>query len=105
MADDDELKIHFEGKTYPFSDFEIGELEWLEEQCDAPIDEISMGSMKAAVMLITIIKRRENPQFSPDDARKMKLTVFDSADDESAPNGATKRPPRKSQRAKGSAAT
>lgn len=76
MADDG-LVFHLDGKTYPIDDFEIGELEWLELELDCAIDEINWASMQAVLRIIVLIKRRDNPEFSIDDARKMKLSIFD----------------------------
>lgn len=89
MADINE--IQFEGKTYAIDDFELGELEWLEEELDCTLDELNPSSMKAAVRFVYLIKRRDNPEFTMDDARKLKVSVFADPEPE-AP--AAKRPTR-----------
>lgn len=75
------MKIHVEGKVYDMDDFELGELEWLEDEVGSLADE-NLRTMKAAVRFVTIIKRRDNPEFSIDEARKLKLTVFDEPETE-----------------------
>lgn len=82
MADEG-MKIHIEGQVYDLDDFELGEMEWLEDELGSLADE-HLRSMKAAVRFVTVIKRRENPEFTVDDARKMKLTVFDEPKPEKA---------------------
>lgn len=76
MADEG-MKVFIEGKEYALDDFELGELEWLEDELGSLEDERAMRSMKAAVRFVTVIRRREDPDFSLDDARKLKMSVFD----------------------------
>jgi hypothetical protein len=77
MPSDDTLKFHLDGEVYDIEDFELGELEWLETEMGESLDLINFSSMKAAVRVVCMIKRRENPEFSLDEARKLKLSVFD----------------------------
>lgn len=97
MASDD-LQLQLEGKTYDISEFELGELEWIEEEMGCPLDQIDAGSIKAATRFVTVIKRRDNPDFTIEDARKLKLSIFDAPDEQPATNGngsgATARPTR-----------
>jgi hypothetical protein len=105
MANDSELKIQLDGKTYAIEDFELGELEWLEDELGGPLDEVSLSSMKAAVRFVTVIKRRDNPDFTVEDARKLTLRAFEADDDPPANgNGAPKRPTRRAK-PKGSGAS
>src|SRR4051794_12140846 len=90
------LTISFEGKTFAIDDFELGELEWLEDELGGTLDEINPNSMKAAVRFVTILKRRENPEFSIDDARKLKLSIFDEASE----NGNAERPTKPARKRK-----
>lgn len=94
MAND--LTVTIEGKTHSIEDFELGELEWLEEYLGTNLDdEKIVRSMKAATGFVYLIKRREDPEFTIDDARKMKLSVFDTPDEPANGNGAAKRRPTK----------
>ncbi len=91
----DEMTIQFDGKTYSIDAFELGELEWLEDELGVPLDEINPNSMKAAVRFVYLIKRRDNPDFTLDDARKLKLSVFAEEPPKpaaAAANGRAKRP-------------
>jgi len=90
----DETTIILEGKAYKLDDFELGELEWLEDELGGSLnDREVLGSMKAAVRLAYVIKRRDNPEFTLEDARKLKLSVFNDADEEAEPAaGKGKRP-------------
>lgn len=99
MADKTEqLTITFDGKEYTLDDFELGELEWLEEELGIFFADIGsddqaqrvIQSMKAATRLVYIIKKREDPEFTLDEARKLKLSVFDAPQQ----NGNGKRPTR-----------
>ncbi len=85
---DQELSITIEGTTYRIDDFELGELEWVEDQLGMAIDEAT--PMKQAVAFVAVVKRRENPDYSFDDARKIKLRMLDEPARNG--NGAKKRP-------------
>ncbi len=87
----DTITIQLEGKAYSIDEFELGELEWLEDELDCSLDEINLASMKTAVRIVYLIKRRDNPAFTLDDARKLKLEVFNELEPEKP---ARKRPTR-----------
>ena len=53
----DAMTIQLDGKTYSLDDFELGELEWLEDELGAPLDEINPSSMKVAVRFVYLIKK------------------------------------------------
>jgi hypothetical protein len=75
------MAVKFEGKEYSLEDFELGDLEWLEEYLDTTLDDVKkLTSMKAAVAFVYLIKRRDNAEFTLDDARKVKLSVFEDPD-------------------------
>ncbi len=86
----DTLTIKLEGREYAIDDFEIGELEWLEDELGATLDEVNWGSMKAAVRIIYLIKHRDDPAFTLEDARKEKLRVLT----DEPKTGPAKRPTR-----------
>jgi hypothetical protein len=100
MADNG-VKVHIEGKAYDLEDFELGDLEWLEEYLDAPLgDNNAMNSMKAAVGFVYIIKRRDDPGFTIEQARKVKLAAIDAPDDDEEPQPAASKRPTKGARSK-----
>lgn len=92
----DRLQVTIGGETYSLDDFELGELEWAEDQIGMDLDEAT--SMKQALLFVAIVKRRDNPQYTLDDARKEKMTVFDAPE---APNGAPARPTKAARAASG----
>ena len=91
MAQDSGISITMEGKEYALDDFELGDLEWLEEYLGSTLDDNqAMRSMKAATAFVFLIKRKEDPEFTLEDARKTKLSVFDEPSTNGKP--AKKRP-------------
>lgn len=77
MAEEEsELQIELDGKSYRIEDFSLGDLEWLEDEMGVPFAEIDFTSMKAAVRFIYLVKRRDNEEYSLDDARAEKLNIF-----------------------------
>jgi hypothetical protein len=94
MAEDSGITITIEGESHKLDDFSLGDLEWLEEYLGTTLDDNqAMNSMKAAVGLVYLIKRESNPEFTLEDARKMKLNVFDQPAENG--NGKAKRRPTK----------
>jgi hypothetical protein len=85
----DGVKVHIDGKAYDLEDFELGDLEWLEEYLGASLsDNQALNSMKAAVGFVFIVKRRDDPGFTIEQARKVKLAAIDAPEDEpGAPKG------------------
>ena len=87
---DDALKVTIDGKEYAFDDFELGDLEWLEEYLGKPLTDVStLNSVKAAVGFVYLVKRRDDPDFTIEQARKVKMGAL--AESEPA---AVKRPPK-----------
>ena len=92
--DNDALSIQLDGKSYAIDDFTLGEIEWIEDELGAALDEINPYSIKAALRFVTIIKRRDNPKFTVDDARKLKLSLFE-APPAATPKAAARRPTKR----------
>jgi hypothetical protein len=65
--------ISVNGKAYDLDDLELGELEALEDFMGAPIVELSLGSVKATLYLVYLIKRRDDDKYTLDDARREKF--------------------------------
>lgn len=84
----DRMQVTVAGVTYSIDDFELGELEWIEDQLGMDIDEAT--SMKQAIGFVAVVKRRDNPDYTWADARREKLTVFDAP--EQKENGKPARP-------------
>jgi hypothetical protein len=75
------LQFTMEGKSYDIDDFSLGDLEWLEEHIGMPLtDDRALGSMKTMVGFVYLVKRQDNPQFTLEQARQIKLSVLDDAD-------------------------
>jgi hypothetical protein len=54
-------------------DLTLGELEELESTVGLPISKMGDGSAKSIVALIWITERRDNPDFTLEDARKIRI--------------------------------
>jgi hypothetical protein len=79
------LQFSMDGKSYDIDDFTLGDLEWLEEHIGMPLsDEGALTSMKTMVGFVFLIKRRDNPDFTIDEARQVKLSVLDSGEEDEA---------------------
>lgn len=92
--------VKIDGTEYELDDFELGELEWLEDHLGKPITDFSvLSSMKAAVGLVYLVKKRENPAFTIDEARRMKITsVFQAPEEADQASAEGKRPPKRAAR-------
>ena len=89
------MSIQIDGKSHNLDDFELGDLEWLEDHIGAPLsDERVLTSMKALVGFVYLIKRQENPAFTLEEARKIKMSAFDQDEGEAGKKPAAKRPTR-----------
>lgn len=81
-----DIKIKVDGSEYDLDDFELGDLEWLEDFLGKPLsDDTALSSMKAAVGFVFIVKRRDNPEFTLEQARRVKLSVLDASTVEDKP--------------------
>ena len=87
-------EIQLEGKSYSLDEFELGEMEWLYDELGSTLEEINPNSMKAAVRFVYLIKHREDPDFTMDDARKLKLAVFTEPEPEPEKKAPARRPTR-----------
>jgi hypothetical protein len=65
-------------------DIELGELETIEDVAGAEAVEAMMAgrmTAKAVVAVAYVVKRRENPAFTIEDARKIKVNALKQPDD------------------------
>lgn len=65
-----------------FNQLEVGEAVDFEEACGIPISALGPGNVpaKALVALIWITQRRNNPEFTIEDARRVKFSELEFAD-------------------------
>jgi hypothetical protein len=91
MAD---ITITIEGQDYDLDDFDLGDLEWLEDYTGKSLTEPgALESMKTIVGFVYLIKRRDNPMFTVEEARKIKLGQVGPGDEKPEAEG-PKRPTR-----------
>jgi hypothetical protein len=95
MADEQGLEFTLDGNSYPIDDFTLGEIEWLEDELGGSLDQVDLSSIKVVSRFITVIKRRDNPDFTLDDARALKLSVLN---DSQADDTETRPTPRSGKR-------
>lgn len=64
------------------NDLTLGEVEVFEELSGQSIEDLMGGSIttKALLALITVTQRRENPDYSMDDARRVKISELEMRD-------------------------
>jgi hypothetical protein len=98
MADTDDqgMKVYIEGQEYLLDDFSLGELEWLEEELGELGDD-TLTSMRGLVRMVVVVKRRDDPSYTIDQARLVKFTAF--AAPTPAPEPAKKTRPTRAARA------
>jgi hypothetical protein len=89
-----DIQIQIEGSSYDLDEFEIGELEWLEDHVGGSLASgDTLFSMKAMVGFVYLIRKRENPEYTLDDARKVKLSAVGPDDEE--PEGEAAEPKKR----------
>ena len=84
MADS---KLLAQIEKFDVNDLELGEAADMEDEFGCRIDEIDFGTTKAMAYMLYLIRRREDPAYTLDDARKIKLSAFNEE-----PNGNGDRP-------------
>lgn len=95
MADN----IRIDGHEYALDDFELGDLEWLEDYIGKPLTNLAnLNSVKASVGLVYIVKHRADPAYTIEQARAEKLSVIFPDDEEPEAAPAAKRPPKPAAR-------
>jgi hypothetical protein len=94
---DDTITLKIDDKTYTLDpeDLELGEIELLEDEMDSAVADIDFNRGRAMRVLVFIAVHRENPDFSMDDAKRVKISAITDVQQNgngSAPAGARKRP-------------
>ena len=65
--------IYIAGKDYTLDDLTLGEIEEFETAMGTTMAAVDLTSAKALVHLVYLVMRRENPEYTMDDARQIKL--------------------------------
>ena len=86
---DSAMTVQFEGNTYELEDFTLGELAWMEQHAGCDLDQ--MSNFTAAVVFITAIRRRTDPNAKVEDVENIKLRDLDDDPEAAETNGAGKK--------------
>ena len=80
--------------TIDLNTLTLGELEEFEEKSGTTLEEFGNGkaSTKATIALIYIQEKRSNPAYTMDDARKIRLTEIEVAEEAANPTKAVRKP-------------
>jgi hypothetical protein len=93
MADDDKtLRFTIDGKAYSvdFDDLELGEVEIIEEACDAPLALIDFRRVKAIRGVVFMLMRRDDPDVTMAEVASIKLSAITDTPDGDAAKRPTK---------------
>ena len=73
--------------TIDLNTLTLGELEEFEEKSGTTLEEFGNGkaSTKATIALIYIQEKRTNPEYTMDDARKIRITEIEVAEEANPP--------------------
>jgi hypothetical protein len=85
-----------DGKSYDLDDFELGDLEEVEELCQrqaqlpdgtlvsepTPFGELNFNATKVLRAFAFVILRRDNPEFTYEDTRSIKLVSFTEGEED-----------------------
>lgn len=90
------IDLVIQGKTYSFEadDLELGEAELIEDELNAPLEEVDWRRARAIRCLAFVLLRRENQKITMDDVRALKVSDFAEAE----PNGSAGKRPTKPTR-------
>jgi hypothetical protein len=69
-------------RDYTLDDLSLGEIEDFEEAMGAPMGDVDLSAAKAIIYLAYLVKRREDPTYTLDDARTIRLVDIIKPDDE-----------------------
>jgi|LakMenEpi03Aug12_release.lakeMendotaPanAssembly.Ray.scaffolds.fasta_scaffold09689_12 hypothetical protein len=78
-------ELTIDGKTYALDDLTLGELEALEDHMGLPIGQIDLNSARAMRFLVWLLKHRENPAFTMEQAGDVKITDLIQPEDDNPP--------------------
>ncbi len=90
-----------DGEKFELDDFDLGELEWLEDYIGRPLVEIqNFMSLKVMSGMLYLVRKRKNPALTLEEHRKLKATALfgtapaDGDGDTGDGKAAKKRPPK-----------
>lgn len=96
-GDEHDFSLTIDGETHDLDveDMELWEIEVIEDAAGLSLGELDPNRASVLRALAYIVMRRENPRFTMDEARHLKLSRFGQRE-EHAENGAAPKPaPRK----------
>ena len=80
------LQFTMDGKSYDIDDFELGDLEWLEEHIGMPLtDDRALRVDEDDGRVRVPDQAQDNPEFTLAEARKIKLSVLDAGTSTASP--------------------
>lgn len=78
---EDKFKLTIEGREYELNtdDLEIGEIEVIEDELDMAWEDVDWeaGRMKPVRLLAYLLIHRDRPDFTMEDAKRLKVSSFD----------------------------
>jgi glucose-6-phosphate 1-dehydrogenase len=97
--DDDIFAIQVEGKNYSIdmNELEVGEIEIIENAVDKPMEEIDFRRATALRALLYVVIRRNDPNFTMDDAQSLKWRTIEDPPEEQPEAKANGKPKSKSR--------
>lgn len=77
--------LQIDGKRYSLDDLTLGELEALEDHMGLPLSQVDLNSARAMKYLVYLVKHREDPNFTLDNAGEVKITDLLTQEEEDNP--------------------
>lgn len=71
---DESAKLVINGHEYRLDDFELGELVELEDYTGQPMDSLEYGSARVMAFMLYLVRRRDDPAFTLEDALKIRIS-------------------------------
>ena len=87
MTEESTTDVSFDIEQIDVSDLELGEVEQIEEYVGTAASDINWGSAKALAALVWVMERRTNPAYTLEEARKIKMSAFNSDNGDGPPTG------------------
>ena len=97
VDDDATIALLINGKKYSINpdDLELGEIEIIEDECDEALETVDFRRARAMRVLVYTLMHREDPTFTMDDARAIKLSAIEEQPPEPPPAPPVKGKPRR----------